>query len=118
MLLLEVYSFSSLTYNIYFETYVAQNLLSIISSGWPKASLHFWAVQGRHEVDFVIEEKRACIALELKVAARWRERDLAGLKAFLSATPHCKAGILCHNGDEIAQLGPKLWALPTGLVLS
>ena len=55
--------------------------------------------------------------LELKAAARWRERDLSGLKAFLSATPHCKAGILCHNGDAIAQLGPKLWALPTGLVL-
>ena len=104
-------------YGALLETYVAQNLLSILSSGWPKASLHFWAVQGHHEVDFVIEEKRFCIALELKAAARWRERDLSGLKAFLSATPHCKAGILCHNGDAIAQLGPKLWALPTGLVL-
>jgi hypothetical protein len=104
-------------YGALLETYVAQNLLSILSSEWPKASLHFWAVQGRHEVDFVIEEKRFCIALELKATARWREKDLAGLKAFLSATPHCKAGILCHNGDQIAQLGPKLWALPIGLVL-
>ena len=101
-----------------FETYVTQNLLSILSAKWQKASLYFWAVQGRHEVDFVIEAGRSCIALELKSAARWQERDLAGLKAFLAATPHCKAGILCHNGENAVKLGPKLWALPISLILS
>ncbi len=101
-----------------FETYVAQNLLSILSATWQRASLHFWMVQGRHEVDFVIEAKRSCIALEVKSSARWQERDLAGLKAFLNATPHCKAGILCYNGEHAVQLGPKLWALPISLVLS
>jgi hypothetical protein len=75
-------------------------------------------VQGRHDVDFVIEVERSCIALELKSAARWQERDLAGLKAFLDATPHCKAGILCYNSKNAVRLGPKLWALPTSLVLS
>lgn len=101
-----------------FETYVTQNLLSILSAKWQKASLYFWVVQGRHEVDFVIEAGRSCIALELKSAARWQERDLAGLKAFLAATPHCKAGILCYNGENAVRLGPKLWALPISLVLS
>jgi predicted AAA+ superfamily ATPase len=101
-----------------FETYVAQNLLSTLSAKWQKASLYFWVVQGRHEVDFVIEAERSCIALELKSAARWQERDLAGLKAFLAATPHCRAGILCYNGENAVRLGPKLWALPISLVLS
>jgi len=105
-------------YGAILETYVAQNLLSILSAKWLNASLHFWTVQGRHEVDFVIEAERSCIALELKSAARWQERDLAGLKAFLTATPHCKAGILCHNGEAAVRLGQKLWALPTSLVLS
>jgi hypothetical protein len=100
------------------ETFVAQNLLAVLGSRWQNASLHFWTVQGRHEVDFVIEAGRSCLALELKAAARWRERDLKGLKAFLKATPHCKAGILCHGGEQTARLGPKLWALPIGLVLT
>ena len=45
--------------------------------------MHFWTVQGRHEVDFVIEAGRACMAVEVKATARWDERDLSGLKAFL-----------------------------------
>jgi predicted AAA+ superfamily ATPase len=105
-------------YGALFETYVAQNLLSILSAKWQNDSLYFWSVQGRHEVDFVIEAGRSCIALELKSAARWQERDLSGLKAFLAKTPHCKAAILCHSGEDAVQLGQRLWALPTNLVLS
>ncbi|MDY6987374.1 MAG: ATP-binding protein [Thermodesulfobacteriota bacterium] len=105
-------------YGAMFETYVAQNLLSIVAATWQRAALHFWAVQGRHEVDFVIEAGRSCVALELKSSARWQEKDLAGLKAFLAATPHCKAGILCHNGEDAVNLSPRLWALPISLILS
>jgi hypothetical protein len=105
-------------YGALFETYTAQNLSSILAARWQNAGLHFWAVQGRNEVDFVIEAGRSCMALEVKSAARWNDRDLAGLKAFLSATPHCKAAILCHNGDGAVKLGEKLWALPVGMVLS
>ncbi len=105
-------------YGAILETYVAQNLLSILRAKWQRASLHFWNVQGRYEVDFVIETGRSCIALEIKSAARWQEKDLKGLRAFLKATPHCKAGILCHNGENAVQLGQKLWSLPISLVLS
>ncbi|MBL7175810.1 MAG: ATP-binding protein [Desulfobacteraceae bacterium] len=101
-----------------FESYVAQNLLSILNSRWQNATLYFWSVQGRNEVDFVIEAGRSCIALELKSASRWQERDLAGLNAFLKVTPHCKAAILCHNGADAVKLGEKLWALPIDLILS
>jgi predicted AAA+ superfamily ATPase len=105
-------------YGAILETYVAQNLLSILSAKWQSASLYFWTVQGRHEVDFVIEAGRSCIALELKSAARWQQKDLSGLRAFLAATPHCKAAILCHNGENAVQLGQKIWSLPISLILS
>ncbi len=101
-----------------FETYVAQNLLGILDAAWPEARLHFWNVQGRHEVDFVIEAGRSCIAIESKSGTRWTDRDLAGLRAFVSATPHCRAAILAYNGTEAVSLGRKLWALPLGTVLS
>ena len=105
-------------YGALFETYVAQNLLSILSARWQEASLYFWAVQGRHEVDFVIESGRTCIALKLKSSARWQDKDLSGLKAFLAATAHCRAGVLCHNGKDTVRLGAKLWAIPISLILS
>ena len=101
-----------------FETYIAQNLLSLTQGRWPSACLYFWSVQGRNEVDFIIEVNNHCIALEIKSGTRWQERDLSGLKAFLTATPHCKAAILGYNGTEIVKLGEKIWALPLSLILS
>jgi predicted AAA+ superfamily ATPase len=101
-----------------FETYVAQNLFAIIDSRWKEAQLYFWSIQGRHEVDFIIEAGRNCLAIEIKSSARWQKKDLAGLEAFLGATPHCIAGVLCYNGTEAVRLGDKIWALPLGLILS
>lgn len=100
------------------ETYVAQNLAGILEARWPEARLSFWHVQGRHEVDFVIEAGRATLAIEVKAGSRWQERDLAGLRAFLAATPGCRAAILAHQGTAAARLGERLWALPLSLLLS
>lgn len=65
------------------ETFVAQNLVSILHSTWPRANLFFWNIQGRHEVDFIIEAGNRCLAIEVKAAERWAQGDLAGLKAFV-----------------------------------
>lgn len=101
-----------------FENWVEQNLLSILDSRWQNAGLFFWAVQGRHEVDFVIEAGRSCLAIELKSGSRWKESDLTGLNAFMKATPHCKAAILAHNGKDSVKLGEKFWAIPISLLIS
>lgn len=101
-----------------FETYVAQNLSGIIDTRWSEARIFFWHVQGRYEVDFVIEADNRCLAIEVKSAARWNDKDLAGLSAFLSATPHCVAAVLAYNGTEMVKLGDRLWAVPLGLLLS
>jgi len=100
------------------ETYVAANLAGLLEAHWPEARLHYWTVQGRHEVDFVLEAGRECLALEVKAATRWGARDLASLKAFLDATPNCRGAILAHNGTSSAQLGERLWALPLGWLLT
>ena len=101
-----------------FETYIAQNLLSIINARWTEARLYFWNVQGRYEVDFVLESGSNCLAIEIKSTARWEDRDLHGLKAFLSTTPHCRVAILGYNGTDAVRVGEKLWALPISPILS
>jgi predicted AAA+ superfamily ATPase len=100
------------------ETYVAQNLASIVDAQWPEARLAYFNVQGRYEVDFVIEVGRDCLALEVKAATRWNERDLGGLQKFLETSSRCRAAILAHNGTEAVRLSDRLWALPLSLVLS
>jgi hypothetical protein len=100
------------------ETYAAQNLAALLESDWPEARLHYWHVQGRHEVDFVIESGRDTLAIEVKSAGRWAERDLAGLRAFLAQTPRCKAAFLAYGGDATVPLGERLWAVPLAMVLS
>lgn len=101
-----------------FETYIAQNISGIIDSGWPEARLCYWNVQGRHEVDFIIESGKRCLAVEVKASSRWEERDISNLKAFLEATPHCIAAVLGYNGTKAVRLGERLWAIPLSLILS
>ena len=99
------------------ETYIAQNLSAIIESHLPDGRLHYWHVQGRHEVDFIIEHKRETLAIEIKSAGRWNTHDFAGLKAFLKTTPNCKAAILAYNGTKAVKLEEKIFAIPIGMLL-
>lgn len=99
------------------ETYVAQNLAAILDSDWPEARLRYWHVQGRHEVDFVVESGRDCLALEIKTSARWDDRDLAGLRAFLDKTRRCRAAFLAYGGSATVKLSDRLWAVPLAAVL-
>jgi predicted AAA+ superfamily ATPase len=100
------------------ETYIAQNLVSILESHSTRSQLYYWHVQGRYEVDFVIEMGREIMAIEVKAASRWQEKDLSGLKAFLKYTPKCKVAILAYNGTETVKLEEKIWAVPMGVLVS
>lgn len=101
-----------------YETYVAQNLMSLIEAHLPDARMSYWHEQGRHEVDFVIESGRAILAIEVKASTQWRDDDLSGLRAFATRTPDCTACILAYNGREAVRLGERLWALPIGHLLA
>ena len=94
------------------ETWVAQNLRALLASWAPDAALSFWSVQGRHEVDLVVEHRGRQVALEVKRAARWNGRDLDGLRAFVQKNPTCVAGLLACHVDQVLPLGDRLYAVP------
>jgi predicted AAA+ superfamily ATPase len=100
------------------ETYVAQNLSSIIEAFLPSARLYYWSVQGRHEVDFIIESGRELIALEIKGASRFNDGDTGGLKAFLRLSPPGTKAILAYNGTESIRIDKNIWAIPLSLLVS
>jgi predicted AAA+ superfamily ATPase len=100
------------------ETYVAQNLKGILSAWCPTATLCFWQIHGRHEVDFVVDAGERCVALEVKWGTRWSGRDVDGLRRFVEGTPNCAAALLACNVAEPMPLGPRIYAVPLGMVLS
>jgi predicted AAA+ superfamily ATPase len=100
-----------------FETYLAQNVAALLEAHVPDAQLSYWHEHGRHEVDLVIEHNRKVVAIEVKAATRWTERDLSGLRAFLERTPDCRAAVLAYNGNEAVKLGERLWVIPMGHLL-
>ncbi len=101
-----------------FETYVLQNLSAILETHAPDARLSYWHEQGRHEVDIVVEAGREVMAIEVKTAERWDERDLSSLRAFLRATPQCTSAVLAYNGTRAVPLGDRLYAIPMGHLIA
>jgi hypothetical protein len=69
-------------------------------------------------VDFVIESGRDAVAIEVKAAAGWDDRDLAALRAFLEKTPRCRVALLAHGGTETVKLADRLWAVPLPAILA
>lgn len=100
------------------ETWVAHQLRALLGAHEPRARMFHWNVQGRHEVDFVIERGRDCLAVEVKAAERFDDADLRGLRAFLAATPGCRAGWLAYSGDRAVSLAERLWAVPIAALVS
>lgn len=100
------------------ETYVRQNINSILGTRLPAGELFYWRTQGGKEVDFVVEIGRETIAIEVKAGANWSRSDVSALQEFLSVTPNCKAAVIAHNGEEALQIGERTWAIPLGLLLS
>ncbi len=100
------------------ESYVAQNLEGIICAYYPDAKITYWNIQGRYEVDFIIEEGGRTLAIEVKSGSRWKESDLSGIKAYLASNKKCLGGLLAYNGGDVLKLSKNIWAVPVNLLLS
>jgi len=101
------------------ETFVAQNLAGLVSAWCAPggATVQFWNVQGRYEVDFVVEAFGRTVALEVKRGTRFSESDLRGLRRFLELTPSCVMGILAYGGTTSVAVDERIWAVPIEQVL-
>ena len=81
--------------------------------------LSFWRTRDGREVDFVLYGERGLIALEVKRASRFRDDDLASLRAFRSDYPPARALLLYGgtrsydvDGIRVLPLGEALRNLP------
>lgn len=100
-----------------FESYVVSNLLATLGPWQPDARLHHWSIQGRHEVDLVIEAGRRVLAVEIKSGSAIDERAIRGLRAFLQGAPDGSRGIVAYNGANVVEIDESITAVPIAVFL-
>jgi predicted AAA+ superfamily ATPase len=98
------------------ETWVASELLKMISLSGSAIHLYFWRTQYGHEVDFLLERGQKIVAIEVKWSQRIGPSDIANLKRCeedLKARFHM--AIILYSGTAIVPFSPRIIAVPFNL---
>lgn len=99
-----------------FETLILLHLRALTQLLVPRPHLYYWRTATGKEIDFVIEQGRKLIAVEVKLGSAPRYADAAGLRVFLDEYPETLAGVLIHSGDNVHYLHEKIIAVPWHLL--
>jgi predicted AAA+ superfamily ATPase len=95
------------------ETWVAAELLKLLTVSGHNLRLYFWRTQAGQEVDFLIEKGREMVAVEVKWGQRIDNRDIANLKQCgQSLKSRLRLSVILYGGTEIVPLGHNVIAVP------
>jgi len=95
------------------ETWVAAELLKLLTVSGHGFQLYFWRTQAGQEVDFLIERGREIVAVEVKWGQRIEERDIANLKrCSQDLKSRLRLSVILYGGTEVIPLGPAMLAVP------
>jgi uncharacterized protein len=97
----------------HFENFVLCDLLAWRDLQTPRADVTYWRTASGHEVDFVLEQRRGLVGVEVKSGAQPTLRDITGLREFLNEYPRtARGGVVLHGGDESYWLDDRILAVP------
>jgi len=99
-----------------FEALVLQHLTALAGLLVPKARLYHWRATTGAEVDFVVEQGRRLVAIEVRLARSAGFGDAAGLRTFMNEYPECVCGVVVHAGDEVRALGERIVGIPWSML--
>ncbi len=95
------------------ETWVASELLKLISASDNRVQLYFWRTQAGQEVDFLIERGGELAAVEVKWAHRIDESEITNLKrCFEDLGGKLRFSVILYRGTEIVPFSPRIVAIP------
>lgn len=96
-----------------FETLVVSEARKWIDTLGRDTSLWFYRTRSGREVDLLAATPAGIIGVEVKNRARVGPGDCTGLRALAEALgEEWVGGLVVHRGEELAPLGPRLWAVP------
>jgi predicted AAA+ superfamily ATPase len=95
------------------ETWVASELIKLMSASGDRLQLYFWRTQGGQEVDFLIEWGGELVGIEVKWNHRIDESDVIHLKRCADDLKNkLHFSVILYRGTEIVPLSPKIVAIP------
>jgi predicted AAA+ superfamily ATPase len=95
------------------ETWIASELLKLMSVTDQRLQLYFWRTQTGQEVDFFIESKGKIAALEVKWAHRISESDIKSVKQSAEdLKERFQIAVILYRGTEIVPFSPSIVAIP------
>jgi hypothetical protein len=95
------------------ETWVASELLKLMSISGKRLQLYFWRTQTGQEVDFLVEQGGELVAIEVKWAHRIHESDITNLKRCAEdLKDKLRFSIILYGGVEIVPFTPQIVAIP------
>lgn len=95
------------------ETWVASELLKLMSISGKRLQLYFWRTQTGQEVDFLVEQGGELAAIEVKWAHRIHESDITNLKRCAEdLKDKLRFSIILYGGVEIVPFTPQIVAIP------
>ncbi|MGB9629402.1 MAG: ATP-binding protein [Thermodesulfobacteriota bacterium] len=95
------------------ETWVASELLKIVSVLNHQFRIYFWRTHAGQEVDFLIEQGRRLVAIEVKWGHRIDESDMRNLDRLAEdLKERLLFSIILYSGEETLPLNPKTVAMP------
>lgn len=98
------------------ENLVANDLM-VWRDASPGRAIHHWRTQSGQEVDFVVEQNRRLLPVELKTAASVGSSETRHLRTFLQTYEAAVRGVLLSADPGIRQIGDRVIAAPWWAVL-
>ena len=96
-----------------FETLVVSEARKWIDTLGRDTLLSFYRTRSGREVDLLAATPGGIIGVEVKNRARGGPGDCTGLRALAEALgDEWVGGLVVHRGEDLAQLAPRLWAVP------
>ena len=96
-----------------FETLVVSEARKWVDTAGRDTTLWFYRTRSGREVDLLAATSAGIIGIEVKNRARVTPGDCSGLRVLAEALgEEWVGGLVVHRGEELAPLGPGLWAVP------
>jgi predicted AAA+ superfamily ATPase len=99
-----------------FESLVLLHLNAMAQLMTPRPIIFYWRTTTGREVDFVVEQGRKILPIEVKLTERPRYRDVQNLRIFMDEYTEATLGVLVHCGSDVILLDKDIIALPWTLL--
>lgn len=101
----------------YLEALLLRDLDTWRETVTPRPALHHYRSADGAEVDFVVEQRRRLLPIEVKASTQVGGRDIRHLDLFLGRHKAAPFGLLAYGGDELYRVSSRVLAVPVSRLL-